>query len=93
MSGPRYIVRCDFTNVQAEVLVNDIPVVFFAAADASPIAIPVNQYLLTGGNALSVRLHAGPVPERSGEPWPEAASAGYRGPGSFRATIGRYVVG
>jgi hypothetical protein len=92
MSNPRFIVRLDFSGLRAEVWVNEIPVGIVVPGDASPVAIPVNQFLTFGRNSVGVMLHAGPVPSRAGDPWPSHPSAvSYTGAAKLNLRIAQYA--
>ena len=92
MLKPRYILRIESTGLRAEFWVNDIPVGFIEPSDASPMAIPVNEFLLAGRNGLGVVLHAAPIPSRDREPWSsDPAALGYSGPAKLRLTVAEYA--
>jgi len=92
MALPRYIVRADFSNVRAEVLVNDIPVAMLGPGDSSPFVVPVNQFVVKGRNSLGVILHAGPDIGTADQPWPNGVGApGYTGPATATIRIGYYA--
>ena len=92
MAKSRFIIRVQATNLRAEVWVNNMPVCMLLPGQAlSPVALPVNQFLIAGRNTVGVVLHAGAVPSKASEEWSKGDGASaYSGPASLRLTLAEY---
>jgi hypothetical protein len=95
MVKPRFVIRAQTANLRVEVWVNDIPVSYLLCDQASsPVAIPVNQYLVKGKNAIRVVLHPGPVPSRALDSWAsEREALGYTGTASLSLRFAKESTG
>jgi hypothetical protein len=60
-------------------------------ADA-PVGVPLNEFIVSGGNRLGVVLHSGPLASRSTDPWPDAKEASdYAGPAKLTLRLAQYA--
>ena len=70
MDAIRYLARIKADNTRVEVRVNDIPVGTFHPGEARDTAeVPVNEFLVSGANRLSVIFHANRRPTQVLQPW------------------------
>jgi hypothetical protein len=92
MPNPRLIVRVQTKNLRAEVWVNGAPVAMLFPGEAdTPVAVPVNEFAVTGGNVVGIMLHAAPRPSAAGEPWAsDGEAASYTGPASLSVRVAQY---
>ncbi len=93
MASPRYLVTIKTQNLRVEIRVNDIPVISLLPGEADmPAEVPVNEFLVSGSNVVSVILHAGPVPSQVKSPWtPDEKTGPYAGISTLVLRIARYA--
>jgi hypothetical protein len=86
----RYVLRVKASNLRCELRVNDVPVGLFAPGEAEGGAeVPVNEFLLAGGNTLGAVVHAHPRPSRVLQAWDSQPGVTLGAPASFQAELVR----
>jgi hypothetical protein len=90
MASDWIVVEARVSGCAAEVYVNDIPVAQVGLGQARSVALPVNQYVVKGENALLLVVNPGAAPASAREPREEPLRAGGA---TAVATLSRYRKG